>query len=379
MATIQASKPVETRVPGFEPSRPALQLRAGDPLRAVAALSVLAYHVVTITPGGDAPPASHYGGVAGPLLGSLNLGLHMFFALTGYLLGRPFLHAFLMGTRGPSIRRYLRNRALRILPAFWLLTTLSLVVLGPAGASIKQIAAMYGLMQLWVPSDASERLAPAWSLQPEAIFYVVLPIGFLIAVMLAGHRLQRSGRGRMVALVLGAIWLGGLAVLVVGPPIAYTVCAFVPGLALAAIELWAPQQLAQRPEFGRKLAGCMAGVSVLPLVGYAFVSGAAPRAVFASLAILLLLASVLVRQWSDGGAWRTLDNRVLHWLGVRAYSIYLIHFFVILQINEHVGGHNAVARASIVALLTVPITVAAAALSFRWFEQPFLARRAQPS
>jgi peptidoglycan/LPS O-acetylase OafA/YrhL len=176
---------------------------------------------------------------------------------------------------------------------------------------------------------------------------------------------------------LSAIWLGGLAILVVGPPIAYVICAFIPGMALAAAEVWVPARLAPHPTVGRRLAVAMGAIAVFPLVGYAFVPSPAPRAVFATLAIFLLLGSALVRQWSDGRASRALDNRVLHWLGVRAYSIYLIHFFVILQIGEHVEVADALARAAVVALVAVPITLLAAAFSYRWFERPFLARRAQ--
>lgn len=362
-------------VPVSPPDRPAVsQLRTGDPLRALAALSVLVYHVVTVALAGDTL-ADGYGAVAGPLLGTLNLGLHMFFALTGYLLGRPFLHAFINGTTRPSILRYARNRALRILPAFWILTTLSLVVLGTAGANLKQVVAMYGLFQLWVSSDASERLFPAWSLHPEAIFYVVLPIGFLLAVLVAGRRLQRSQRGWLVASVIGAIWLSGLVVLVVGPPIAYTVCAFVPGLALAAAEVWMPARLSERPTLSRRLPWLLLAASIPPLVGYAFVTEPASRAVFASLVILALLASVLVPHWSASGAPRALDNGVFHWLGVRAYSIYLLHYYVLLQVNDRIEVNATIVRALLLGLLVIPITVAGAYVSFRFFEQPFLRRR----
>src|SRR4051794_35428513 len=97
---------------------------AGDPLRALAALSVLTYHMafgaaLLSTAGGsrDARFADAYGPL-GHVLANLDLGLFVFFVLSGSLLARPFLRAIVNGDRRPDAVRYLRNRILRIVPAY---------------------------------------------------------------------------------------------------------------------------------------------------------------------------------------------------------------------------------------------------------------------
>src|SRR5207248_7970993 len=89
---------------------------ACDGLRAVAAGSVLLFHVATST-----------GFVARSELGryfnQLDVGVDVFFVLSGFLLYRPFARAHLRGEEIPATRRYLVRRFLRILPAYWLVLT----------------------------------------------------------------------------------------------------------------------------------------------------------------------------------------------------------------------------------------------------------------
>ena len=99
-----------------------------DSLRAVAAISVLAYHalykgVLLQLPTGSplSPWAAH-----------LDVGVPIFFVLSGFLLYRPFVRARLSGSEAPDTEAYGWRRVMRILPAYWI----ALVVVGLAGATI---------------------------------------------------------------------------------------------------------------------------------------------------------------------------------------------------------------------------------------------------
>ena len=63
---------------------------------------------------------------------NLAYGVVLFFTLSGFLLYRPFAASIVRGERLPSVRGYLRNRALRILPAYWAILFLCAVVVGSA-------------------------------------------------------------------------------------------------------------------------------------------------------------------------------------------------------------------------------------------------------
>lgn len=91
-------------------------------------------------------------------------GVSLFFALSGYLLWRPFV------TGRPSLRSYLLSRAGRILPAYWLAV---LVLVPLRGGDI----AHFLLMQ---PDVTPDPLGILWTLQAEVMFYAALPALALI-------------------------------------------------------------------------------------------------------------------------------------------------------------------------------------------------------
>src|ERR1700730_4361523 len=77
-----------------------------DPLRAVAALSVGTFHVFavsTLTWRHPAAAGSFAAGWIGRVSGSLSIGLYIFFVLSGYLLGRPFVRWLVTGDQRPRI------------------------------------------------------------------------------------------------------------------------------------------------------------------------------------------------------------------------------------------------------------------------------------
>lgn len=79
-----------------------------DGLRAIAALSVLAVHI----PGRqDLPEAIER------LVAHMNIGVTIFFLISGFLLYRPFIAHRIGGASAPAVRDYAKRRALRIYPA----------------------------------------------------------------------------------------------------------------------------------------------------------------------------------------------------------------------------------------------------------------------
>ena len=94
-----------------------------DAVRAIAALLILAYHAAFVL-GGLTPDG------AGRWFAHLNVGVPLFFAISGFLLYRPFVAARLDGRPPPGLRAYWVRRALRIVPAYWLALTIVAIVLG---------------------------------------------------------------------------------------------------------------------------------------------------------------------------------------------------------------------------------------------------------
>ena len=89
-----------------------------DALRAIAAIAVLGTHAAIFA--GAAYPGSEVGRYAQ----RLEVGLTIFFVISGFLLYRPFVAARVRDREGPRIAAYAWRRLLRIAPAYWVALTL---------------------------------------------------------------------------------------------------------------------------------------------------------------------------------------------------------------------------------------------------------------
>jgi peptidoglycan/LPS O-acetylase OafA/YrhL len=187
-------------------------------VRAVAAVSVLVFHCWMY--GTDGPSRADLGLVNRFVLPHLSLGLTLFFSLSGFLLYQPFVAAVLSGSPFPKVGSYLRTRALRILPAYWVIL-LAVGVLLPA-ALVRQsrdqlvlgrlvenpwlVVGNATLTQGYSPRGLLSGIAPAWSLAVEVVFYLALPLLGLLAVVAARGRRPRPGGCWPGSPRLGCCW-----------------------------------------------------------------------------------------------------------------------------------------------------------------------------
>jgi peptidoglycan/LPS O-acetylase OafA/YrhL len=368
---------------------------AGDGLRALAAMFVLVFHAGiatliwslgkgSVSGEGTTAQFKPIFGVLAPEFVNMRAGIYIFFALSGYLLTRTFLATYTLGTPLPSISRYFHNRALRIVPAFWVVTTIY-AIWDRGEGGLLGLLSVYGFAQNYHPTAAINVMGQAWTLDLEVAFYVVIPLAALI--FLAVKRSLRTTPGQRLTIVLTVLLVAYAASLFfkhqAGNPIALTyniaeyLFAFIPGVALAAVEPFlAPKLRGSRA--GRmcawgSLALCVTllGVFVsLPVGDYGL------REIFVTLGCGALLAAALILQWSTGGCWRVLDNRAMHWLGERSYGIYLIHLGLMTHVLARFGHSHGVKTTFLMLLVGVTAaTLIASDLLWRFVERPALQRR----
>jgi peptidoglycan/LPS O-acetylase OafA/YrhL len=163
--------------------------------------------------------------------------------------------------------------------------------------------------------------------------------------------------------------------------------AFIPGLILAAFETGGGPEWLRRRRM-HQLPLLLLAASAAATAAYIVAFGGIPSidrrigaSVLVSLATGAFVAAALVQQWSGRPTWRFLDNRPLQWIGARSYSVYLLHYTVIVQLAPHLidlarGG----GRKSFLLLLglSLVVSLAVADLSYRFVEQPFMRLRAAP-
>ncbi len=380
-------------------------LLGGDALRAIAATLIFAGHVfVNADPGAN---VENYGW-AQKLVGHLDLSLMLFFVLSGYLIGRPFLRAFVLGTARPSVRRYARNRALRIVPIFYVAAAIVLLRFGldgsigptpdnPSGTAPAsawwQALSIFTFTQSYTGGSVVLPIGQAWSLDAEVAFYLAIPLAAAIAFRL-GARLRTPRRRAGAALA----FIGGLALVSIwlrqhgantiaaqaSPPL--IVFAFLPGVALAVVEPFAIRRLRGRPKRARRVAWACAGVAALAALLYvawdypgfttAIHNALGRQALMTAVFAGAVLAGLLALQIGTGRAPRWIDNRAMHYVGERSYAIYLLHIWVLLEVIALTGaGAGTPALIAVMTLAGFPATLALAALSWRFVERPALERR----
>ena len=172
---------------------------AMDGYRAVAALAVLLAHVALLS--GIVRTNTAFG----PYLARADVGVSVFFLLSGFLLYRPFVAARLAGRPSGSLGGYVRRRALRILPAYWFaLTIVAFVLKAPGFESPHSIPAHYLLLHPYdVDQVTGGPIQQSWTLATEVAFYVFLPVW---AWLLARRDRTPSRQIRVEVIGLVALW-----------------------------------------------------------------------------------------------------------------------------------------------------------------------------
>lgn len=361
---------------------------AGDPLRGIACLVVLFWHTAVsgadiVPPVGVSPGMKQELGAIGPPVVTLAISVWFFFLLSGYLIGGPFVRSVVRGDgRKPRVGAYVRNRILRIVPGFWALLTLTIVVVGTRGNSLRQMIEFFGFAHVYDQGPFTPRMVQAWTLDVEVIFYAAVPLALLpLASLLRGRSTPWFRAGVILA---GCVLVAGvsLALGTKGPAsgrcVPGSMWAFTPGIALATIEPLVRPRLEGRM-LGRHIARALMLVCLATFLIYTYVVDPfATRAlnVIALICCGCLLAGPLVMQWTTGRAWKLLDNRPLHWFGVRAYGIYLTHVLVIYKLAPLTRSLGTVKGDLLVVFpLVLVISTIAGTLSYRFVERPFLERR----
>ena len=185
-----------------------MRFPALDGLRAIGALAVLTTHAGFHS--GDAANGPFAG-----ILSRLDVGVALFFAISGFLLYRPHVVAWFEETEPPLTLPYLRNRALRILPALWVAVVLAaLLVPNDKAVTVASYLRHATLTQIYVADPAPAGLNQLWSLATEVAFYLLLP--FLAKLLTSYQRpTRRAVRRRLAVLagltLLGPVWMAGTA------------------------------------------------------------------------------------------------------------------------------------------------------------------------
>lgn len=375
-----------------------------DSLRAIAALCVLLTHTA-VAAGVSTNPRS----ALSPYVQRLDVGVAIFFLISGLLLYRPFVMARARGRPGPAVGPYAWRRFLRIAPAYWLALTVTALVVGTSAYELgvfdsSGFPTYYLMLQTYRTRTLSGGLVQGWTLTIEITFYAFLPVYAWVLARLGG-RGSTGSRGVWRAEIVGLVALVAVseawkAIVLAGQdphqvvitPALDALPAFLDqfalGMALAVLSVWIELR-GSSPRWVRRF-DALPGVSwAFAAVAFYVVSrriGISPRFfapmgvwsylgrewLYAAVAFGLLLPAVIGDQ-TRGLVRRVLSWRVLAWLGLISYGLYLWQTTVIAQLAKwNFGAHSVIHPYVWWSAGTLAGTAAIAAASYYLLERPVL-------
>ncbi|MEK6975992.1 MAG: acyltransferase [Candidatus Thermoplasmatota archaeon] len=295
-------------------------------LRGIAALGVVLYHVDAqiVSRGFDFLP------VPGPRQGWI--GVDLFFVLSAYLLGQPFLHG-----RSPKAQSFFVDRFLRIAPAYYVAFAFSALVMAllhnvdwdPRAAPASLVFLNNFRMDTLLAVNST-----FWTIAVEMQFYLLLPL------------LVQPFRTRWWPLALAAMFavaFGFRAWVYLTMSLETNVVSWfsLPGyLGHFGLGLAAARFVRIRQPYGSGLRRLLlaAGFAVILLAlwaWYPYPSLTFEHTSFGAQVLIrptlaLGFAGVVIATASGGWVARALTWRPLAWIGAASYSIYLVHYPVLL-------------------------------------------------
>ena len=403
MTTVEA----EVR-PERAPAGRAIDFPCFDGLRAIALMSAIVGHVGFVS-GAEFSKRSWYA----PLVARPEVGPVIFFMISGFLLYRTFCAAAFASLSPIGPRPFFRRRALRIVPAYWIALTATLLMHhattmrtgldgGVRGFTALQLVSIYSLTQIYSQHWFYGGMSQSWTLAVEISFYLLLPAyAFLMRKLGAGRppnsRLRLELAGAFVLALVSVAWralvfYGGVLPVISQHWLPGYLDIFGFGMALAAVHAWSThtgRRIGALEWLGRRADLCLAAAVGCFLVvalsldlprGLVEVTGgrAYTRDVLLGMIAAFVVIPAVFGPQDESRFRRFLQWRPVAYLGLVSYGAYLWHNNFLEQAREWAGF--PLFHGSFAMLLTIAVAwaIVAASVSYFLVELPILRLKDRP-
>ncbi|WP_072804887.1 acyltransferase family protein [Rhodococcoides yunnanense] len=341
-------------------------------MRAFAALGIIVTHVAFQTGVASSP-------IMGRIWGRFDLTVALFFALSGFLLWRPHAaQARGLGQAQPVLR-YLWSRAVRILPAYWVVVTLVLLFLPNTGSSWRVWVANLSLSQVFMPLTLTEGMTQMWSLSVEVSFYLLLPVFAFLMLRLRGAAARARRPLLFVVAAASLCW----AFVPVPTPDAIHHDNWLPGyFAWFAAGMLLAEYSTSEETWAHRLAARRALCAAIAIVAFALSATALAgpqglvrpaawqfevKIVLGAILAFALLAPLVL---ADTHRHRILEHPVTLALGRWSYGIFIWHLVILAMVFPVFGIIPFSGHFVLVLCVTTALSIPVAAASYALVEEP---------
>ena len=360
-----------------------------DSLRAVGSFAVVLTHTAFWS-----GAYSDYG-IFGPFLARLDVGVAIFFVLSGFLLSRQWFVRAHHGAEPPRLRRYFQKRFLRIRPVYVVAVVAALTFIESNSDQGGQgWLTTLTMLVIYVNETLPAGLTQMWSLATEVAVYLLLPLLMLFVLPRRGP--ARSAR---VALLAGGMVAASVLWATVGAERlptdvmaeqwlpAYTSW-FAVGIVLAHLQVRhsagatsrrtdaAIRTLTSSPGALWALAAGLLLVAATPLAGPTLLipptehEAVVKNLLFAGVGGLLVFAGAFAEPGS--GHHRLLSARWARHLGHISYGVFCLHLPILHFVMWSTGYQLFGGRFLEILVLTTVLSVLAAEVTYAAVERPFM-------
>ena len=364
-------------------TRQILSFPALDALRFIGAIAVVLTHT-TFQTGVYGPT------LLGTLVARLDIGVALFFSLSGFLLSRPYFSHLAQRIPMPRAGYYLWKRALRIVPVYAITVVAVLTFIPEArGAFLPRWIQNLTLTVIYGGDILPAGLTQMWSLATEVAFYLVLPLLMPLIGLLCCRSRWRPDRILVVLIALAltnVAWLS-LVDLATHRPL------WLPGflswfcvgmtIAVASVDV---EHANPRPwatfiaRIGAIPSSCFVAAFALLLIASSPIAGPifgtipthgeaiTKNLLYALFAFFLITPGVFADP--SHTLMRFLSLPWLRYLGRISYGIFCIHLFVLYFTFKALGFAYFDGHFAVVFVATVASTLLLAAAIYRFVERP---------
>jgi peptidoglycan/LPS O-acetylase OafA/YrhL len=304
------AEPVQDTAPAAKPS----EVKALTGLRGIAALYVVLFHANGLF----AFPAE-----IRPFIRHGYIAVDLFFILSGFVMAMTYGHMFKDGFSFSNFKRFLMLRLARIYPLYILVTLITALMITTvlsetyhfADDVMRALPSNIAMTHVW--GLAYGIVPQAWSISAEWAAYLLFPLGAALARW-APRRYALLGAaaafGLLIYIAYGPYWLT-LAHKFQGQ--INVVHSYAPGTTLRCLASFYLGLVAFRfrDQVPARAAAVLAPVA-LGLLWF--------RSTDLSLVVTFTLL-IMALSYDTGPIARVLQTRIIYWLGVISFALYLVH------------------------------------------------------